>query len=139
MTRMMTTRIWMRSTSTSSNKGERGLFWFLIGAALVKSLWDVWWRWALPPRIPFRVSDANVILKSYYLKPIEEQMSNEINGLLNLVQSNANRQAYDELWHYTAPPLPKGWDRVKRYSRRKWNHYRPVIMTNHQKEELRDW
>lgn len=131
---------WMRSTSTSYNPGERGLFRLLVGAAFALAGWRAFWKWALPKKGGvLSTGNFNAIMKDMYLKPLQEQLNYEVNGLLNLMSKDVNRQGFGSgLGHVSYVPLTK-WEKRKRKFKRWLKGYKPVIMTTKKKEELEDY
>jgi len=151
-TRTMTS---MRSTSTSSNPGERGLFRLLVGAALALAGWRAFWKWALPKpkRGAASVLMMSQIMKDAYLEPLKQMMRQDRvlvdvkAGGLTAVMDREVKGAIDDhridVLRYMmqvpkAPPLTK-WEKRKMKFKRWLKGYKPVIMTQKKKEELEDY
>lgn len=145
---MTTMTIWTRLTSTSSNnRVQRGLFWSLIGAGLVREVWRWFWKWVLPPKKrSAEVQGLLNIMKSYYLEPLKEQLKQETSVLVSIgstidkeVKGAVDDYRMDALRYMISspkpPPLTKGERRKLKFKR--WiKGFKPVIMTQKQKEEL---
>lgn len=132
----------MKSTSRTSNPGERGLFRLLVGAAFALAGWRAFWKWVLPKpkRVAQTVGNVSTVMKDIYLKPMMEQLNYEVNGLWNLISMDTNRQVFGSpgLGHVSYVP-PTKWEKRKRKFKRWVKSYKPVIMTQKKKEELEDY
>lgn len=128
----------MRSTSKTSNPGERGLFRLLVGAALALAVWREFWKWALPKpkRGALNTWMATEILKDHYMDAIRGALfdtSRMFNRYLygtppppTIEQYVQRRVKLDPLPHEVA------WARIKQ----KLRPYKPILMTQRKKEDL---
>lgn len=131
MMRKTTTMRWMRSTSTNSNPGERGLFRLLVGAALVRALWKAYWKWALPARKALELRGLENILREGYLEPIKEQLWTT--RLILDFKNDMSRQVYR--------PKPKKLTRTEKLKLKmkyKLHRLKPKLTTQGAWEDHRD-
>lgn len=119
----------------SSSRSGRGLFRLFIGAALVRAVWDAWWKWALPRKRPNTVSHVNVVMKDLWGGIIEEQLIQTRVLFGRYMYGDPARMTIQDSVNEALEDIVPG-KHLYYQLRIFWHRFHPVIMTAQKRDEL---